>query len=384
MDKHIGIYHPGRVIRECVRVITGQRYTDACPILLMLALLVAGCSGKTESTHPKAERITELVYASGIVRSRDQYEVHATVNGIIQEIRISEGDLVRQGDILMILRNEPSLLNVRNAQLAAAHAAVRANAAQIQQAESTLNLARSQLRNDSLLLVRQQNLKAQGVGTQVELEQRQLVYENAITACRLADLRLQELRRNLEFSASQSNTNLNISRALERDYVIRAAVDGKVYKLLREPGELATAQSPVAILGNAAEFLLELQVDEFDIARIATGQRVLVSMDSYKKSVFEARITKVQPLMDEASRSFMVEAEWTTQPPILYPNLTLEANIVIRTKAHALTIPRGYVIGDTCVRIGKHQTRLITVGMMDYERVEVLTGLTESDIIYKP
>ena len=72
-------------------------------------------------------------------------------------------------------------------------------------------------------------------------------------------------------------------------------------------------------------------------------------MDSYKGQVFEAVIEKIDPLMNERSRSFTVEARFTTRPPSLYPNLTAEANIIIRTKENAITIPRAYLLNDSTV-----------------------------------
>ena len=86
-------------------------------ILLFSMLVLASCTKDLETTHPQVESISELVYAAGIIKSRDQYQVHASVNGVISEIRVTEGALVKKGDILMIVRNEPSQLNVENARL---------------------------------------------------------------------------------------------------------------------------------------------------------------------------------------------------------------------------------------------------------------------------
>ena len=46
------------------------------------------------------EKITESVYASGIIKSKNQYQVYAAVSGLIQQILVSEGDVVKKGDML--------------------------------------------------------------------------------------------------------------------------------------------------------------------------------------------------------------------------------------------------------------------------------------------
>ena len=105
-------------------------------------------------------------------------------------------------------------------------------------------------------------------------------------------------------------------------------------------------------------------------------------MDSYKDQLFEASITKVNPLMNERTRTFEVEANFTKSPDMLYPNLTLEANIVLRTKENALTIPRKYLIDDEFVMISKKEKKKVKIGLKDYQKAEILEGLTKEDKIY--
>ena len=105
-------------------------------------------------------------------------------------------------------------------------------------------------------------------------------------------------------------------------------------------------------------------------------------MDSYKGDVYEATITKIFPLMNEKSRSFEAEAVFTKRPANLYPNLTAEANIEIASKEQAMMIPRKYLIDDAYVMISKKEKRKVTVGLKDYQYVEILEGLKKTDKIY--
>ena len=88
--------------------------------------------------------------------------------------------------------------------------------------------------------------------------------------------------------------------------------------------------------------------------------------------------------MNERTKSFTVEAGFVKQPAVLYPNLTAEANIVIRSKQNALTIPRSYLISDSLVLIEKDKKRSVQVGLKDYQKVEIISGITANDFIYKP
>jgi hypothetical protein len=87
--------------------------------------------------------------------------------------------------------------------------------------------------------------------------------------------------------------------------------------------------------------------------------------------------------MKEKSRSFTIEANFIKQPPQLYPNLSVEGNIIIQIKKNTITIPRNYLIDNSFVLIGKNKVKVVT-GIMDYDKVEILKGISISDEIYKP
>lgn len=352
--------------------------------LVSFFVCIAACKQRQEKARPTVERITESVYAPGFVKSDNQYQVFSIVSGLIQKILVKEGDVVKKGDPLIVLVNETSKLNAENAKLAADYADVNANRDKLNELKININLARSKMADDSLLMVRQQNLWSQQIGTRVELEQRELAYKNSRTAYEASLLRYNDLKRQLNFSSLQSQKNYEISNTLARDYTIRSKVNGRVYSILKETGEIVSPQAPVAVIGDAGSFILELQVDEFDIAKIRPGQKIMVSMDSYKGQVFEAAIQKIDPIMNERSRSFTVEAGFVSKPPALYPNLTAEANIVIQTREKALTIPRNFLTDDNYVITEDKQKRKVVTGLKDYQKVEILSGITANDIILKP
>jgi HlyD family secretion protein len=352
--------------------------------LLLLVVSVTSCKHRQEKLQPVVQNITEAVYASGIVKSENQYQVFSTVSGLVQKKVVKEGDVVRKGDPIIVLVNDASKLNAENAKLAADYADVKANRDKLNELKINIDLARSKMANDSLLMISQQNLWAQQIGTRVELEQRELAYKNSRTALESSILRYNDLKRQLNFSSLQSRKNFEISNRLAKDYTIRSEVNGRVYSILKEPGEIVSPQSPVAVIGDAGNFILELQVDEFDIAKIKLAQKIMVTMDSYKGQVFEAVIRKIDPIMNDRSRSFTIKAAFVSKPPALYPNLTAEANIIIQTKERALTIPRNFLTDDNCVITVDKQKRKVVTGLKDYEKVEIISGIGAKDIILKP
>ncbi len=353
-------------------------------LLVTISVLTISCKNKQETTKPSEEKITESVYSSGIIKSNNQYQVFSTVNGVIAEILVKEGDIVKKGDTILKLENTNAQLNTENAVLSADYAAKNANAEKLQELQIATKLARSKMTEDALLQHRQQNLWDANIGSKNELEQRQLTYKSSVTAYQTAILRYTQLQNQISFQAKQSQKNLQIASSIKSDYTIRSGANGRVYNILMKKGEMVNTLNPIAIIGDANNFMMELQVDEFDINRIKNGQNILLNMDSYKGQVFEAIVTKINPIMNERSKSFTIEAVFIKQPATLYPNLTCEANIVIQQKETAITIPRNYLLIGDSVWIEKNKKRKVIIGLKDYQKVEIVKGISVSDVIYKP
>ena len=347
-------------------------------------LLFFSCKKKQETTCGIIQNITESVYSSGKIKSEDQYEVFAQVGGVIQQVHVKDGDIVRKGDPLITLINETQRLNTESARIAANYQSVEVNRDKLNEALVNINLAKAKLEIDSLLLIRQRYLWENNIGTRNQLDQGELAVKNSISALQTAKFRYNQLKQQLQFSELQSQKMLQISSRTTGDYIVRSNQEGRVYFISKKPGEVINPQQSFAVIGNAGNFILELEVDEYDISKIMPNQKAIVSMDSYKGQVFEATITKIDPIMKDRSRSITIEAVFNKQPPLLLPNLSAEANIIISQKQKALTIPRNYLVDETYVLLKNGKKRKIVTGLKDYQRVEVIRGLSAEDIIQKP
>jgi multidrug efflux pump subunit AcrA (membrane-fusion protein) len=353
-------------------------------VAFTILFAIVSCAKKEQTIKPTRENIVVSVYASGYIKAASQYQVFANVSGIVQQVWVQEGDTVQESQPMFTLLNETSKLSKENAALAAEYNDYAANQAKLREMEINIEFARNKMQNDSLLWVRQQSLWAQQIGSRNDLEQRELAYKNSKTAYHAAMLRYDDMKKQLQFLSRQSKKNLSISQQQLNDFTVKSEIHGRVYSILKEKGEMVNPQTPLAVLGSANEFIIELQVDEYDIVKIKNGQPVFVTMDSYKNEVFEAEIIKVFPLMNERSKTFTVNAAFKKMPEVLYPNLTVEANIVVDSKTNVLTIPLN-AIGDSSYVLKKNGDRVkIETGLRDYKKTEVLSGITESDELIQP
>lgn len=358
--------------------------TKIIAVCFFTCTILLSCKQKQEKINPAEEKITEAVYASGIIKSKNQYQVFSTVNGLLKNVLVTEGAVVNKGDMLFQITNSTANLNAENARITADYTASNANTEKLNELLVSIEQAKIKVDNDKVLLERQQNLWAQQIGTKNELEQRELAYKSSQKTYEAAKLRYAELQKQISFQEKQSQKNVQIAKALVGDFTVKSEVSGKVYSVLKEKGEMVTPQTPVAIIGDAGNFIIELQIDEYDITKMKIGQSVLLNMDSYKGKTFEARITKINPIMNERTKSFTIEAEFVQQPAALYPNLTCEANIIIQQKEKVITIPRNYLLDGDFVLLENKEKKKVTVGLKDYQKVEIVSGLTIKDVLLKP
>ena len=74
-------------------------------ILFTSFLIIFGCDHHTETITPKTTDVVESVYASGIVKSKNQYEVFTKINGVVDKIFVEEGEQVSKGTPILRIEN---------------------------------------------------------------------------------------------------------------------------------------------------------------------------------------------------------------------------------------------------------------------------------------
>ncbi|MCB9165170.1 MAG: efflux RND transporter periplasmic adaptor subunit [Flavobacteriales bacterium] len=355
------------------------------PCAILCLLMLAGCGGDGETTKPAIGPITESVYASGVVKAAGQYQVYPVATGQVTEVFVREGDTVKAGAPLIRIDDRSTTASARSAsaQVRLLEESASENGPVLVQLQGTLEQAQDRFAVDSANYERQKALWSQQVGSKVELEQRELAYRTSKAAVVRAAKAIKETRDRLRTELAVARNNAAISAAGNDDRTPSSLIDGVVYDLLVEPGELATPQKPVAVLGSADDLYLELEVDEKDIAHIQVGQEVTVTLELYEET-FRAAVTRIIPLMDPRSRTFTVEARFAERPPRLYPNITAEASIVLQRKDRTMTIPASYLVDGSKVLLDGERKQEVRIGLRDLERVEVLEGIDSTTVIHKP
>jgi RND family efflux transporter MFP subunit len=346
--------------------------------------LLSACQPKHQTTKPLVQDISESVYASGIVKAQNQYQVYASISGIVDTVLVKEGDLVKIGSNLAFIEAETQELLLDNAKLAAEYNSTAVNRGKLEEAKAQAAFAHSKTQNDSLLYERQSRLWAQNIGARVTLEQSKLNYENSRVNEQAARENLRELQRQLQYLERQSRNNVSISATASGEFRVQSKIEGRVYQFNVSEGEIVNPQIPLALIGSDREFLIELQIDESDIQRVKVGMTAMLVISSAPDSVFEAVVTRIIPVLNVQSKTFTIEAEFKDPPSLLYPNVSVEANVIVQTARKALLIPRAYLLNDSTVLLKSGKERSVKTGIRDFQMVQISSGLQAEEELMMP
>jgi multidrug efflux pump subunit AcrA (membrane-fusion protein) len=350
-------------------------------LLWVLPLCWQGCT-RTPVVYPERKDIIETVYASGKIVSDKEYRLAALSSGTIIKKLVRDGDTVHKGQLLYIVNNkavaERYHAALKNYQVATTNLTERSPL--LNDLALSLQSASIKCTNDSLTYHRYNNLWAQHIGTKSNLDNVYATYTISQTQKKIALQKYNAALNDLAVSHSNARSQLVAAGKDLGDYFIRSDRDGVVYQTFKEAGEGVYINEVVALLGAPSGPLIRLAVDQQDINKIRTGQRVLVQTDVEGNTIYEAAVSFIYPVMNEQDQTFRVDAVFTKQGPPAFIHSSIEANIIIQKKEKALLLPRSVIAGNDSVwvRINNKKKKIgITTGITTLDYVEVTGGLTE-------
>lgn len=355
--------------------------------IAMMTLLA--CTGKNGLVKPQVKSLKEAVYSSGYVVSKNEYQVFSQVDGYVVSKLVSEGEAVKNGQPIFVIEShqQNARYNIAQETYNLALKNSREDSPAIQEAKASLASAQSKFQYDSMNFVRFDNLWKTNATSRNEFDRARLTFDNSKNEVQLQKSRLKKLRDQLTLDLKNSNNNLKIAAEESGRYTVRSEMNGRVYKMLKEPGELVRRTEAMAVVGSSNQFYLQLNVDELDIKRIRVGQTVISKIDAFGEKTFEAKVSKVYPIVDARDQSVRVDAEFTDAFTDALSGLAVEGNILIRQKEKALVIPKSYLLpGDSVlVRVNGDRKKIKLVrGIETLDEVEITEGLTpESQLVLK-
>lgn len=355
----------------------------------LLSILLFSCKQKKEETvTPVISPITEAVFAPGHIEAENQFTLTAMNDGYIKEVRVKEGDNVHPNEVLMMQDNTTAVIQQQTAteNLHIAEQQASANSAILQQLQAQLDAANDKLSNDKTQLERLQRLYTTHSVAKMEVDNARLSYDNSLNNVKSIQKNIAATKLNLQQTVVNSRGQQQTAAASNSYYNIKSPGNYKVYTVLKKKGELVRKGEAVAILGNANQLTIVMNIDETSIAKIKEQQTVLIELNTQKGKTYTAKISRVLPSFDVTSQSYTAEARFDTAAANIINGTLLQANIIVAKKEKSMLIPRSCLGPDGKVWIKKNNrtdTIAIHTGIISNEWVEVLSGITINDKIIK-
>lgn len=236
-----------------------------------ISLYVLFLLSTTEAVSQESRSVSalgRLEPENGIIRVSASSVQGALLGGIVAELRVEEGDDVKQGQTLAVT----DMAKVLEAQVREGEAGLEFSVREVDTAQSQATEACVRADVAAQEAGRRERLKAQGVAGEEEAESargeasaRQALCESSQTAVRSA-----------EASVAVAKAHLARFQAeLERAYVL-APFDGRILAIHARPGELIL-QDGVMELGRVNRMYAIAEVYETDIRLVRLGQRATIS-----------------------------------------------------------------------------------------------------------
>jgi RND family efflux transporter MFP subunit len=246
------------------------------------------------------------------------------VAGRLAEMPVSEGSVVRAGEVVGRLDKED--LEV---QVSSARGALEAARAALAQARANRGKA---VRD----LARMRELLKENATTQQQMDAARAAAEVASAQVAAGDAQVHQA----ESALAQAQLQLSYA-------VLRAPQSAQVSEKIHEPGEMVMLGTPVIALAEMDTVKVRAAVDETRVGAVRPGDKVRVRVYTFDQKVFEGEVTDVQPAGDFATRkdwgaqrrdirTFTVTARVPNPEHLLKDGMTADVTIVVNSTVRSM------------------------------------------------
>jgi RND family efflux transporter MFP subunit len=290
--------------------------------LLVLAVVTLGGAAAWYLTFGKrlgtptvqtAEVVTTSVEAAstkltaiGYVQPKKRALVAAKSASRVTKINVSEGQQVKQGDVIAVLEADDHRASVAEAQAALATAKAR-----VRGVKASLADARTALNRESTLFRSGSTGKAVVDAAQSRLNVSAAAVAEANAEVLSAEARLQRAKVGLASTE------------------VLAPMPGKVLKKLVSEGEMVGGGgSPIIELVDLSSMYVEADISERKIATIAIDQPALVALDAFPGKRFRAVVDEIRSTVDRQKGTVAVRVRLVDESTAILPQMTAKVSFL--------------------------------------------------------
>lgn len=337
--------------------------------------------------------------ATGSLNGDEQTDVSPSIAGKVVLVAVDLGSYVKRGQTIIRLDDVDSKLRVEQAQAQVdqAKAALRQGEEkvgirpgqpfdpnklpEVANARVALELAAKNFRRSETLIESGDISRSVYDQQKAQRDQLKEQYEAALSLARQNFAAVMTARANVANAESQ----LNLARRSQSYANVYSPIDGYVADRSADLGEYVSTTTKVATIVRINPLRVRIDIPEQAIPTLNVGQSVSVTTSAWPDRSFSGRIARISPNVTPTSRTLTVEAEIENGSGVLKPGQFATVRILESRAAPATLVPARAVRTESgvsrvfVIKDGHAQERLVQVGQMEGDLVEVKSGVAEGE-----
>ncbi len=314
--------------------------------------------------------IIKKTVATGSVVPRREVFIKSQVSGIIDELYVVAGTMIKKGDVMAKVRIIPNMVNLNEAES-------RVNRAQINYDQAKADFDRYQSLFNSKIV------------SPSEFQQ----YEIHLRTARE------------EVTTAQNNLDLikdgvAKSSGKETNTLIRSTMTGMVLDVpVKEGFSVIEANTfnegtTIASVADMGEMIFEGKVDESEVGKISKGMDLILTVGAIDNKKFNAKLEYIAPkgVTENGAIQFQIRAAVQLDASnFLRAGYSANADIILDSRNEVLAIPESVLQfeGDTTfveleVKPNEYRKQIVKTGLSDGINIEVLNGVKAKDKLKVP
>lgn len=316
----------------------------------------AGVEVASPGTAPTADALE--CYAEIVFNQNKLARIATPGAGVIRDILVDLGDRVSAGDLLA---------TVSSAAIGAAKGDYLRVSAEVRWREQAA--------------AREKKLRADEISSERD-------YQEAVAAHEMAVARMQQARQELltlGFDAAQIaslSDNPDEAAVLE----LRAPFDGEITERTAVLGSFVEAGRSLFTMADRSTMWAILSVRENTLGLLREGQRVELTVDALRGSIFSGVLTWISAEVDERTRLARARVEVVNPEGLLKARMFGSARVLLEQPREAVVLPRSAIqhLGGRPFAFVKladdlYEARAVRLGPERDGRGSILAGLSEAD-----
>ncbi len=344
-------------------------------VIIAILIIVAGYFGVKSLSNDALEvklttvikqtpgRSSAVLTASGYVVAQREASVSSKGTGVLVYLGVVEGDKVKKGQIIARLDDRDIV-------------------AQLDEAKSSLQLYKAQLKEVENNYNREKELFSRGLSSQQSLDQAETAYNSLLANIDISQARIRAAEVALE------------------NMIIRAPFDGTVLTKNAEVGEIVapfgastTSRAAVVTIADMNSLMVETDVSESNIQKIKQDLDCEIVLDANPGKSYQGYVFKIVPTADRSKATILVKVGFKSYDNRVLPEMSAKVSFLSEKSKEeeeqipVLTAPLSavedldgkkitYVVEDD-----KAVQKEITTGRLFGNYVEIISGLEEGEKI---